>query len=69
MDSATARTRIDAIDEILASGVQSVTHNGRTLTYDLAALRRERDRLQAYLNRGSGGRNVRVGRYNTAYSE
>lgn len=68
MTPATAQTRIDEIDAILASGVSSVTHNGRTITYDLPAMRRERDRLQAYLNRRSGGR-VRVGRYNSGYAE
>lgn len=38
--------------------------DGRTITYDLPAMRRERDRLQRYLNRGTGGGNLRVGRYN-----
>ena len=69
MTPATARARIDAIDEILAAGVSSVTHNGRTINRDLKALARERDRLQSWLNRGSGGRNIRVGRYNTSYAE
>ncbi len=68
MDRTTAQTLIDQIDEILARGASSVTHNGRTINYDLAAMRRERDRLQAWLNRGSGGKNVRVGRYNTGYT-
>jgi len=68
MTPATAQTSIDAIDAVLARGVSSWTHNGRTSTYDLPAMRRERDRLQAYLNRQNGGR-VRVGRYNSAYNE
>jgi hypothetical protein len=68
MDRSTAQTRIDDIDEKLALGAASVTHNGRTITYDLPALRRERDRLQAWLNRGAGGKNIRVGRYNTSFT-
>ena len=68
MTPATAQTRIDEIDAILAQGISTVTHNGRTVTYNLAALERERNRLQAYINR-SGGSRVRVGRYNTAYSD
>ena len=68
MDRAIAQTRIDEIDVILARGASSVTHNGRTVTYDLAAMRRERDRLQAWLNRGSAGKNIRTGRYNTSFS-
>jgi len=69
MDATTAQTRIDSIDAILAAGATMVSIAGRTLTYDFAELRRERDRLQAYLNRGTGGRNIRVGRYNPNYTE
>jgi len=67
MNRETAQARIDFIDEVLAQGFSSVTHNGRTVTYDLPAMRRERDRLQGYLNKGRGGRNVRKGVYNINY--
>ena len=67
MNRETAQKRIDSINEVLAHGFSSVTHNGRTVTYDLPAMRRERDRLQAFLNKGSRGRNVRKGVYNINY--
>ena len=69
MDRAAIQTRIDAIDAILARGASSISHNGRTITYDLPAIRRERSFLQSQLNRGSAGKNIRVGRYNTNYAE
>lgn len=67
MDRATAQTRIDEIDAILAAGTESLSYNGRSVTYNFPSMRKERDRLQAYLNASSGKRNVRVGRYNSAY--
>lgn len=69
MDRAAIQTRIDAIDAILARGASSISHNGRTITYDLPAMRRERSFLQSQLNRGSAGKNMRVGRYNSTYAE
>jgi hypothetical protein len=43
--SAEMQTRIDAIDAILAAGTASVTMGDKAVTYDLDALRLERDRL------------------------
>jgi hypothetical protein len=46
---ATIRQRIDDIDEILASGAQSVIVDGVTTTFDHKSLRAERDRLERQL--------------------
>jgi hypothetical protein len=47
MTSAEAQTLIDSIDALLAGGIRRVVApDGRTVEYDLAALRRERARLQ-----------------------
>jgi hypothetical protein len=43
--AAEAQTRIDAIDEILASGISSTTIGDKRIDRDLDALRAERDRL------------------------
>lgn len=68
MDAATAQSRIDEIDAILTRGIEEIsTPSGRRHRYNFAEMRLERDKLQAYLNRGSRGRNVRVGRYNPYY--
>lgn len=49
-DAATIQTRLDTIEEILAAGESSVRlADGRMTTYDLVALAKERDRLQATL--------------------
>ena len=70
MDAATAQTRIDEIETILTRGIEEITTpSGRRHRYNFAELRLERDKLQAYLNRGSRGRNVRVGRYNPHYPD
>ncbi len=45
MTAAEAQTRIDAIDEILASGISSTTIGDKRIDRDLDALRAERDRL------------------------
>lgn len=40
-------TRLAEIDEIIASGISGATSsNGRSISYNLAALRRERDELR-----------------------
>jgi hypothetical protein len=59
MDKATAQTRIDEIDSILASGVASASVNGRSVAYDLSALRKERSRLSGIVS-GSPGSFRRV---------
>lgn len=66
MADETTQETIDRLTTILQKGVTSWSHGGRSGTYDLAAIRRERDRLQAQLN-GTNGRNIRIGRYNSAY--
>lgn len=43
------RDRLDEIDEILETGVSSVSVDGTSTTFDLAALRRERQTLRQKL--------------------
>jgi hypothetical protein len=53
----TTAERIAAIDAILQAGAEQARHGDRWITYDLAELRRERERLTAS-QRGGGFRRV-----------
>ena len=64
MDIATATTRIAEIDAILGAGIVRARMGDRFVEYDFAELRKERNRLQTYLNGGQ----LRVGRMNPRWS-
>ena len=64
MDTATATTRIAEIDAILGAGIVRVRKADRVIEYDFAELRKERNRLQTYLNGGQ----LRVGRMNPSWT-
>ena len=49
----TTQERIDSLTAILDAGATQVRHGDRWIQYDLEAVRKERDMLQAQLNAGS----------------
>ena len=55
---ATTQERIDSLTAILDAGATQVRHGDRWIQYDLEAVRKERDSLQAQLSSGSGFRRV-----------
>ena len=54
----TDEERIDQINEILAAGISRTTIGDRTVEYDLASLREERDNLLRKTRGGSQYRKV-----------
>lgn len=62
---ATTRTRIAELDAIIASGTNSSTLDGTTISFDLQAMRQERDELRRKLETGNKPRrnafNVKLG--------
>lgn len=51
------QTQLDALEEAIASGARTVSHNGKTVTYgSLTEMLRLRDRMQSELANGSAGR-------------
>lgn len=66
MTRAEALIKIDEIEAILDEGASTVTIGDRTVTYDLANLRRRLAQLYSFVRGNSG--NVRVGRYNRGWT-
>ena len=67
LSTATLQAQLDAILTALATGESSVrAPDGRMVTYDVAALERQRDWLQRQLVAASRS-SVRLGRYNPDY--
>lgn len=62
---AITRARIAELDAILSSGASSSTLDGTTISFDLAAMRQERDELKTKLQTGNKPRrnafNVKLG--------
>ena len=51
------QTQLDALNDAIAAGVTSVSHNGKTVTYrSLAEMMQLRDRMQWEIANGSAGR-------------
>lgn len=51
------QTQLDALNEAIASGVTTVSHNGKTVTYrSLKEMMELRDRMQWELANGSASR-------------
>ncbi len=51
------QTQLDALNDAIAAGVTSVSHNGKTVTYrSLAEIMQLRDRMQWEIANGSAGR-------------
>lgn len=59
MTVAEAQARIDAIDEILASGISSTTIGDKRIDRDLDALRQERTYLERIMSSASSAPKVR----------
>lgn len=51
------QTQLDALNDAIAAGVTSVSHNGKTVSYrSLAEMMQLRDRMQWEIANGSAGR-------------
>lgn len=51
------QTQLDALNDAIAAGVTTVSHNGKTVTYrSLTEMLRLRDRMQSEIANGLAGR-------------